>query len=77
MSISTVFINNRSQAVRIPVEMRFPDTVKKVNVRSVGLERIIAPAEQAWDSFFLGKQSISEDFMTERGSQQQNDRDSF
>jgi len=41
------------------------------------VERIIAPAEQAWDSFFLGGQTVSEDFMTERDSQQQSDRDSF
>lgn len=36
-----------------------------------------APAEQAWGSFFLGGQTVSEDFMAERDSQQQSDRDSF
>ncbi|NDH69166.1 MAG: AbrB/MazE/SpoVT family DNA-binding domain-containing protein, partial [Gammaproteobacteria bacterium] len=30
MSISTVFTNNRSQAVRIPSDMRLPEGVKKV-----------------------------------------------
>ncbi len=59
MTTSTVFTNNRSQAVRLPAEMRFPDSVKKVDVRVVGLERIIAPAESAWDSFFLGEQTVS------------------
>lgn len=77
MSTSTVFANNRSQAVRLPADMRFPDFVKKLKVRVVGLERIIAPAESAWDSFFLGGQTFSDDFMTERANQQQSERDSL
>ena len=77
MSTSTVFTNNRSQAVRLPAGMRFPDSVKKVEVRVVGLERIIAPAESAWDSFFLGEQTVSDDFMTERADQHQSERDSL
>ena len=77
MTTSTVFTNNRTQAVRLPAEMRFPDSVKKVEVRVVGQERIIAPAEQAWDSFFLGAQTASDDFMVERASQQQSQRDSL
>ncbi|MCX7082962.1 MAG: type II toxin-antitoxin system VapB family antitoxin [Methylococcales bacterium] len=77
MSTSTVFTNNRSQAVRLPADMRFPDTVKKVDVRILGLERIIAPAESAWDSFFLGGQTVSDDFLIERADQQQIERDSL
>lgn len=75
MTTSTVFTNNRTQAVRLPADVRFPDTVKKVDVRVVGQERVIAPADQAWDSFFLGTQTASEDFMTERASQQQAERE--
>jgi len=30
MAIGTVFENNRTQAVRLPVETRFPEGVKKV-----------------------------------------------
>ena len=69
MSTSTVFTNNRSQAVRLPAEMRFPDCVKKVVVRAVGIERIIVPAEWVWDSFFLSGPTVSDDFMNERASQ--------
>lgn len=75
MTTSTVFTNNRTQAVRLPAELRFPDSVKKVNIRVVGQERVIAPAEQTWDSFFLGAQTASEDFMVERASQQQGERE--
>lgn len=77
MTTSTVFTNNRTQAVRLPAELRFPDTVKKVEVRQVGQERIIAPANQAWDSFFLAQETASEDFMAERASQRQPEREGF
>ena len=77
MAASTVFTNNRTQAVRLPAELRFPDSVKKVDVRVVGQERIIAPAEQAWDSFFFGAETASEDLMAERASQQQGVRQSL
>ena len=77
MAISTVFTNNRTQAVRLPAEVRFPDSVKKVEVRALGLERVIAPADQAWDSFFLGEASVSDDFMLERASQEQPDREAL
>ncbi|MDP3333951.1 MAG: type II toxin-antitoxin system VapB family antitoxin [Methylococcaceae bacterium] len=77
MSTSTVFTNNLSQAVGVLAIMRFPDSVKKVELRVVDLERIIAPAESAWDSFFSGGQTVSDDFMTERADQQQRERDSL
>lgn len=75
MSQSTVFTNNRTQAVRLPADVRFPDSIKKVNVRAVGQERIIAPANAVWDSFFLSPQAASDDFMAERASQRQDDRE--
>lgn len=77
MSIGTVFINNRTQAVRLPIDVRLPDGVRKVEVRARGNERIIAPVGQTWDSFFLAGPTVSEDFMSERASQQQVDRESL
>ncbi|MBV5293827.1 MAG: antitoxin [Curvibacter lanceolatus] len=71
MSIGTVFINNRTQAVRLPLEVRLPEGVHKVVIRARGNERIIAPLGQSWDSFFLGGPSVSDDFLPERASQQQ------
>jgi antitoxin VapB len=52
MPITSVFTNNRTQAVRIPAELRLPDSVKKVEVRARGVERVITPVGQTWDSFF-------------------------
>lgn len=66
MQETTVFINNRTQAVRLPAGVRFADHVKKVTVRAVGNERIICPVEQTWDSFFLAQDTVSDDFMSAR-----------
>ncbi len=49
---TTIFKSNRSQAVRIPKEMAFPEGVKKVVVRRVGQSLVITPAEALWDDFF-------------------------
>ncbi len=77
MTISSVFINNRSQAVRLPAELRLPENVKKVDVRAVGNERIISPVGQKWDSFFLNGPVVSDDFMLERASQEQPEREAL
>ncbi len=77
MADSTVFTNNRTQAVRIPAEMRYPDSVKKVEVRIVGQERIVVPAEAAWDSVFLGDKSVPDDFLSGWASQNQGEREAL
>ena len=77
MSTGSVFVNNRTQAVRLPAETRFPDNVKKVTVRVVGQDRVLSPVENSWDSFFLSEQRVSDDFMTERSSQEQREREAF
>lgn len=77
MAISTVFTNNRTQVVRLPAERRLPEHVRKVRVRAKGSERIIAPLGQAWDSFFIEGPAVSDDFMPERASQQQPERETL
>lgn len=77
METGTVFKNNSTQAVRLPVDARFPDNVKKVSVRIVGQDRILTPVANTWDSFFLQGTAVTDDFMTERATQEQPDRESF
>ncbi|ABY70316.1 type II toxin-antitoxin system VapB family antitoxin [Actinobacillus pleuropneumoniae] len=72
---ASVFMTNRSQAVRLPAEVRFASDVKKLSVRVVGNERILAPINQSWDSFFLGSATVSDDFMTEREISTQAERE--
>ena len=77
MSIGTVFVNNRTQAVRLPLDVRLPEGVHKVDIRARGNERIIAPLDQTWDSFFLGGPTVSDDFLPERASQHQPEREAL
>lgn len=77
MTATTVFTNNRSQAIRLPAELRLPADVKRVDVRARGCERIIAPLGQTWDSFFLDSPEVADDFMSERASQTQAPREAL
>jgi antitoxin VapB len=77
ITTATVFINNRTQAVRLPAEARLPEEVKKVIVRIRGRERIITPLENTWDNFFMNGPGVSDDFMNERGEQKQSVRESL
>ena len=77
MATTTVFTNNRTQAVRLPAELRLPDNVKQVSVRARGKERIIAPLESSWDSFFAGGPTASDDFLESRATQEQAPRESL
>lgn len=77
MPIGSVFENNRTQAVRLPAETRFSEKVKKVMVRVVGQDRVISPVDNTWDSFFLSDETVSDDFLTERASQEQSEREAF
>lgn len=63
---ASVFMTNRSQAVRLPAEVRFSEEIKKLSVRVSGNDRILSPLNQSWDSFFLNDQAVSDDFMNER-----------
>ena len=52
MTRTTVFQSNRSQAVRLPKDVAFPDGVKEVAVLRDGKKRVIVPADALWDDFF-------------------------
>ena len=77
MSKGSVFVNNRTQAVRLPADKRFPDDVKQVTVRIMGKDRILSPVDNTWDSFFLSDEQVTEDFMVERATQEQSEREEF
>ncbi len=68
MATGSVFENNRTQAVRLPAETRFPPGIKKVNVRVVGPDRVLSPVDRTWDTFFLEGEASSDDLI-ERGEQ--------
>jgi antitoxin VapB len=52
MTRTTLFRSNRSQAVRLPKDVAFPEGVKEVLILRDGARRVIVPANAAWDDFF-------------------------
>lgn len=73
----SVFFANKTQAVRLPLEARFNQNVKKVFIRRNGEERILCPVENVWDSFFLSDDKVTEDFLSERAEQTESKREEF
>ncbi len=76
MAQATIFANNKSQAVRIPKTLAFPEGVKKVSITLVGNGRLIAPVGTSWDSWFAGD-TVTSDFMAERGQPAGQEREAF
>ncbi|MCW7550416.1 antitoxin [Photorhabdus sp. APURE] len=76
MAQTTIFKSNRSQAVRLPKVVAFPEDVKRVDVVAVGRTRIITPAGESWDSWFDGP-SVTDDFMVEREQPLVQEREGF
>jgi antitoxin VapB len=66
MTSSTVFTSNRSQAVRLPKAVAFPEDVHQVDILKIGRSRVIVPQGKRWDDLFANGPRTSEDFMVER-----------
>jgi antitoxin VapB len=49
---TSLFKSNRSQAVRLPKDVAFPEGVKEVEIFVDGKKRVIVPAGAGWDDFF-------------------------
>ena len=67
MTKSTVFTSNRSQAVRLPKAVAFPEGVHQVDILKIGRSRVIVPQGKRWDDLFQNGPRASEEFMIERG----------
>jgi antitoxin VapB len=66
MANSTIFTSNRSQAVRLPKAVAFPEDVHQVDILKMGSSRLIVPHGRRWDDLFEGGARVSEDFMIKR-----------
>lgn len=65
MERGSVFMTNKTQAVRFPKSVRLPDGVTSVDILRRGRSWVITPSEQSWAAWFDGD-GVSLDFMTER-----------
>lgn len=77
MTSSTVFTSNRSQAVRLPKSVAFPEGVHQVDILKIGRSRMIVPQGKRWDDLFLSGPRVSDDFLSEREQPAQEERESF
>ena len=76
MEQTTIFMSNRSQAVRLPKAVAMPGDVKRVEVIAIGRTRVITPVGESWDSWFDGD-SVTSDFMDDRNQAFDQERESF
>jgi antitoxin VapB len=56
-----IFMNNRSQAVRLPKEFQF--STKEVYIRKEGDEVILSPRPKDWSALLNPEIAASEEFM--------------
>jgi antitoxin VapB len=56
-----IFMNNRSQAVRLPKEFQFQ--TREVFIRKVGSDVVLSPRPLDWASYLAEAPAASADFM--------------
>ena len=57
--------NNRSQTVTMPLEYRFPESVREVFIRREGESVVLTPRPTDWSGFFAPGMTASSDFMAD------------
>jgi antitoxin VapB len=73
--IAKVFMNGRSQAIRLPKEFRFDSD--EVYLRKIGNEVVISSSKPTWDTFFNQKTAFGADFFPQREDTPPQERDFF
>lgn len=73
--VAKIFMNGRSQAVRLPKDLRFD--CDEVYVRKQGEGIIISPKKPSWDEFFGQDSAFNDDFLIDRDDSAPQDRDFF
>ena len=70
-----IFMNGRSQAIRLPREFRFKS--REVLIEQEGDALIIRPKPDSWDDFFASPERVPADFMTDRQDTPPQEREVF
>lgn len=71
---ASVFKSNKSQAVRLPKQVAFPEEVKRVDVVVIGRSRMLTPTGEIWDAWFDAP-PLPSDFMIDREQPLAQERD--
>jgi len=75
MQTAKIFINGRSQAVRLPKDFRFDEN--DVFIKKIGRMVVLLPKDDPWSSLVNSLDQFTEDFMENREQPDQNPRDNF
>jgi antitoxin VapB len=73
--IAKIFMNGRSQAVRLPKEFRFD--CDEVYVIKQGDSIVLSPAKPTWDDFFNQTSAFEDDFLNNRLQEQPQAREFY
>ena len=72
MQTAKIFINGRSQAVRLPKEFRFSE--KDVFIKKIGKIVLLIPKDDPWASLENGLDQFTDDYMETRDQPPQDSR---
>jgi len=68
-----LFMNGRSQAVRLPKEFRFDG--EQVFIKQMGDAVVLIPYQDSWQTLLDSFELFTADFMESRGQLEQQDRE--
>lgn len=75
MQTAKLFINGRSQAVRLPKNCRFSGN--DVFVQKIGKMVVLIPKDDPWSSLVNSLDQFTDDFMDNREQPSQDSRENF
>ena len=75
MQTAKLFTNGRSQAVRLPKELRFSGS--DVFIKKIGKMVVLLPKDDPWAPLIESLAQFTDDFMETREQPDQPSRDSF
>lgn len=75
LKTAKIFMNGRSQAVRLPAEFRF--NCQEVFIEKQGDRVILRPKPLGWEDFFARPPRVPDDFLVDRRDDPPQDREWF
>lgn len=75
MTETNIFYTNKTQAVRLPRAVAFPQRVERVEIRVVGDSRVISPVGGDWAYWLEQGTRVTGDFCADRDQPPMQQRD--
>ncbi len=75
MQTAKLFINGRSQAVRLPKNLNFSGN--DIYIKKIGRLVVLIPKDDPWSSLISSLDQFTDDFMNNRNQPDQDSREKF